>query len=107
MVHSLKIKFEYMLNHKTYLKQLKLKLINLGQKIYIITAVDPAIGRLNGPENRLNFKLSTLVESKVSCRFLNTVKKKILTGSCLLMSEMTRVIACSCVTYDYMKIYET
>ena len=86
-----------MLNHKAYLKQFKLKLLKFWTEDIIISP-DPAVVRLKGPENLLNFKTSILVERKASCRFLNTVNRQILTRACFLISERSRVMACSSVT---------
>ena len=69
--------------------------------------MNPAMVTLKGPENLLDFNPSRLMERKVSCRFLNTARRQILTRSCLLMSERSRVMACSSVTYEYMEFYET
>ena len=61
--------------------------------MYIASPVDPASVRVKGPENLFDFNPIRLVERKVSCGFLNTVKRQILTRSCLLMSEKSRVMA--------------
>ena len=70
----------------------------------IISPADPVMAKA---ENLWSFNSSSLAEREVICRCFTAVKRQMLTGPCLLISEISGVMACISVTYENMKFYKT
>ena len=75
-----------------------LKLLTfVTEHIHVISPTDPAM--VKGPDNLRDFNPYGLPEGKVSCRLLTAVKKQILIGPCLLISERSSVMTCSNIKF--------
>ena len=69
-----------------------------GQTIYKISPADPTMVRVKGPEALFDFSPFRLAERKGSCRLSTAVKRRM---------GRSGVMACSSVTHESMKFYET